>query len=159
MARRPFPQTLRAIEAAHFSWVGPYNPALEPVASPQYLARCQELVRRMGYQFALTEIRHAATIASGSRLPVRIAGLNQGVAPFTYPWPVELALLDARQQVVAVLPIQADIRMWLPGPFQVAADPVVQARPGRYTLALGIRDPWTGRPAIAFANALPRHAG
>src|SRR5579884_94134 len=154
-----FAETLREIEATHFSWVGPYNPALEAAASPEYIARCQQMVRCMGYQFALTEIRHAAAVPSGGRLWIHITGENQGVAPFYYPWPVDLALLDAQQRVVEVLPVRADIRTWLPGPFRIAADPVVHARPGRYTLALGIRDPWSDRPAIAFANALPRHAG
>ena len=35
----------------------------------------------------------------------------------------------------------------------------MHAAPGRYVLALGIIDPYTGRPAIGFANDLPRVNG
>ena len=42
---------------------------------------------------------------------------------------------------------------------RLSAAPTVRVTPGRYTLALGIRDPWTRRPGIGFANALPRRDG
>ena len=35
----------------------------------------------------------------------------------------------------------------------------IDAPAGRYKLALGIRDPWTARPAVAFANKLPQQEG
>ena len=152
-----FAETMREVEAAHFTWVGPYNPALEVAPDPEYTVHCQAMVRRMGYEFALKEIRHARTLSSGSRLKIRITGENQGVAPFYYPWAVKFALLDSQREVVEILPTSADIRTWQPGSFHLEADPPVHARPGRYTLALGIEDPWTHKPAIAFANALPRH--
>ena len=154
-----FARTLAMTEATHFSWVGPYSPAMIPNPSPILLANSQSLVRRMGYEFRLTEIRCPQQIKRGAKIPVTISGVNQGVAPFYYSWSVELALLDAQNRVVEVLPVKADIRKWLPGPFQLAAAPGVSIPPGRYTLALGIRDPWTKRPDIAFANGLPRVAG
>lgn len=154
-----YAQTLRMVEAAHFSWVGPYCPALEHSSAPTFLTNSQALVRRMGYEFQLTEIRHADQVHDGDRLEVTITGENTGVAPFYYPWPVELGLLDAQGRVVETLPVSADIRTWLPGPFRLTARSKVHAPIGRYSLALGIRDPWTGKPAIGFANDLPRHEG
>lgn len=154
-----FGVAMQRLEQAHFSWVGPYNPALGRTDTPEYVARSQAMVRRMGYEFALDEIRYTAQLRSGARLELLLIGKNQGVAPFYYPWPVELALLDAKRRVVATFPLKEDIRRWLPGPFRLSAAPKVSAPPGRYTLALGIRDPWTNRPAIGFANALPRYEG
>ena len=92
-------------------------------------------------------------------MAIELKGINQGVAPFYYPWPIELALLDTAGRAVERLPLRADIRTWLPGPFTLRDAPIARAAPGRYDLALGIRDPWTGRPAIAFANDLPRRDG
>ncbi len=154
-----FAETMHALEAAHFSWVGPYNPALEAAQTPEFTARSQEMVRSMGYEFRLEEIRYPTRLRRGAPFAFQLRGRNQGVAPFYYPWPVELALLNRSRQAVEILPLKADIRQWRPGPFRLTAAPVVRAAPGRYTLALGIRDPWTNRPAIGFANALPRQEG
>ena len=116
-------------------------------------------MRRMGYQFRLTEVRHPAAVAAGGTLSVTIRGENQGVAPFYYPWPVELALIDGAGKVAGRWPLRCDVRAWLPGPFGVDGGVEVHAPAGRYRLALGVIDPWTGRPRVAFANALPRHEG
>jgi hypothetical protein len=191
-----FDRTMQMVERAHVSWIGPYNPALERNPTPEFLARSQQMVRRMGYEYVLREVRWPESVTTGGPLPIRITGRNQGVAPFYYPWPVELALLQGTHtqlaalpmtavkgtplatlpptgvdgtplatlpptavQPVVTLPLAVDLRTWLPGPFRVTAAPAVPAPPGRYTLAIGIRDPWTRRPAIGFANDLPRHEG
>jgi hypothetical protein len=151
-------RTRAMLEASHFSWVGPYSPALEE-PTPEFLERSQALVRRMGYEFSLREVRHPARVKRGAALAFALKGVNQGVAPFYYPWPVDLALLDAAIRVVERLPLSVDIRQWLPGDFALSAAPVVKAAPGRYSLALGIRDPGTDQPRIAFANDLPRKGG
>ena len=150
-----FSETLRVTEVAHFSWVGPYCPALEQNASPEFRKAADSLVRRMGYQFRLSEIRHPAEIKAGVNLRVAITGINEGVAPFYYAWPVELALFDEKEKLAARIPLRADIRTWQPGPFEIKGDVAVTANPGRYKLALGIIDPWTNQPAIQFANSLP----
>ncbi|WP_435021493.1 DUF4832 domain-containing protein [Tundrisphaera sp. TA3] len=154
-----YEHTVEMVERSHFTWVGPYAPALDASRSPEFLGRSEALVRRMGYQFRLDEVRHPATVAPGGSLTVAIRGENQGVAPFYYPWPVELALINAAGKVAGRWPLRCDVRSWRPGPFQVDGGVEANSPPGRYRLALGIIDPWTGRPAIAFANDLPRHEG
>ena len=154
-----FEQSVGMVERGHFTWVGPYCPALDASVSPEFRGRSEALVRRMGYQFRLAEIRHPVSVAAGGTLPVTIRGENQGVAPFYYPWPVELALIDEAGKLAGRWPLRCDVRAWLPGPFGVDAGVEVHAPAGRYRLALGIIDPWTGRPSVAFANDLPRHEG
>ena len=151
--------TLRISETAHFSWVGPYCPALEKSEPPEFRQAAELLVRRMGYQFRLTEFRHTDEVTTGGNLDVAIAGINEGVAPFYYPWPLELALFDLDGKLATRTPLRCDIREWLPGPFHTESRAALKARAGRYRLALGIIDPWTSRPAIRFANALPTQAG
>ena len=153
-----FPHTMDMIAQGHFSWIGPYGPAQE-AQTPALTAHSQVLVRRMGYEFTLREVRLPKRVTAGGRMVCLLRGRNQGVAPFYYPWPVELALLDARGAVVQKMQTPDDIRRWQPGAWTLRASVPVTARPGRYTLALGIRDPLTGRPAIGFANALPNVGG
>lgn len=156
-----YPHMLKMVEEAHFSWVGPYCPALEPSPSPQFTERADELARRMGYQFSLTEIRHDAE-AGGGALKVSIEGENQGVAPFYYPWIIELSLLDRAGRAVARMPTNWNVLKWLPGKFAETATlnlPESLDRSGDYQLALGIIDPLTNLPAIQLANDLKRQDG
>lgn len=153
-----FPHMLRMVEEAHFSWVGPYCPALEPAPSPQFVERAAELVRRMGYQFSLTEIRYDADMRGGA-LKVAIRGENQGVAPFYYAWPIELALLDRAGKPIERMPVPWDVRKWLPGHFSAEALLKPSLKAGDYQLAIGVIDPWTKQPAIEFANDLARKGG
>lgn len=154
-------RTKSMIKAAHFSWVGPYSPALVKPPTPEFAARCQEMVRRMGYELRLSELRHAPTVRRGKALTFLLQGENQGVAPFYYPWPVRVALLNDANRVVDEAPLaKADLQKWQPGPFTLRDTLLFRtAPPGRYRLALGIVDPWTNRPAIGFANHLPRQNG
>jgi hypothetical protein len=154
-----YSRTMKMTDETHFTWVGPYCPALQQQPDREFTARAAALVQKMGYQFALKEIRHPAAIAKGGKLTFSLTGENQGVAPFYYRWQVELALLDSQGGLVEKVPLDWDVRRWLPGKFQADAERAVTAKPGKYQLAIGIRDPWTDRPAIKFANDLPRHDG
>lgn len=145
-----FPTLQKAVESAHFSWVGPYSPPMEQGGDSRFLENSQAIVRRMGYDFRLTRI---SVSRSGSS--VGIEGVNQGVAPFYYPWAVRIGLLDRKNRVVSQWTSRIDLRTWLPGPFKALLKPNLYAPAGRYRLALGIVDPWTQKPAIKFANDLP----
>ena len=93
-------------------------------------------------------------------LRIKIVGLNEGVAPFYYLWPGELALLsDAGKLAAHHIPLRCDIRTWQPGPFELESDVALDAPAGRYKLALGVIDPWTSQPAIRFANNLTTQDG
>lgn len=154
-----FDQTVRMTERGHFTWVGPYCPAPENSNSPDFRQQCESLVRRMGYQFRLTEVRHTGEVAQNKTLVVAIRGINEGVAPFYYRWPVELALFDDVGRLAGRRALDCDPRSWLPGPFAFEGRLDAKVAAGRYKLGIGVIDPWTGRPAIRFANKLPAHEG
>jgi hypothetical protein len=145
--------TRTMVERAHFTWAGPYGPALARSENASFRERSAELVRRMGYEFQLTEVTHPAAVKTGRPVRLSLQGKNNGVAPFYYPWAVEWALLEASGKVVAVERTDWDVRRWLPGEFAESAEVTFDVPPGRYRLGLGIRDPWKDRPAIGFANA------
>lgn len=149
-----YEKTLEMVERSHFTWVGPYCPALESRNSANFSQRSEELVRKMGYEFQITEVTHAQSIVRSEPLSLGFKGKNIGVAPFYYPWVVEWALLDMSGRVVALQPTKWDIRLWLPGEFQEQTQLRFDVPAGKYRLALGIRDPWTNQPVIGLANDL-----
>jgi hypothetical protein len=148
-----YDSTRMMLTRTHFTWIGPYCPALVKSDDDQFRSRSEELVRTMGYNFELTEIKHSGE--SMRTVHITLKGTNTGVAPFYYPWSVEWALLDASDRVVSVQKTDWDIRRWLPGPFAESAEIDFVAPPGRYRLAMGVRDPWKDQPAIRFANDCP----
>lgn len=152
-------KTFGALLRARISWMGPYNPALEAGLDAVRIRRAEALVRRMGYDFRLQRVWLPDSVPAGGRFAFAADLVNQGLAPFYYPWRVELALFADDGREAARFPIAADPRQWLPGGARVAADAAIALRRGVYRVGLGIIDPWRGRPAIGFANALPRKAG
>jgi len=144
-------KTRTMLERMHLSWVGPYCPILETNLSPQELDNARWMVRRMGYQYRLTEVSWQIQERT---LNLQVQGVNEGVAPFYYPWAVEIALLREDDSVAQVHRADVDITRWLPGDFRFSAQMPLQVTGGRYRLALGIRDPWRNVPDIQFANRL-----
>ena len=151
--------TQEMISRSHFSWIGPYGPALDENVSLNLQARSDQLVRKMGYQFRLTEVRHSKRVALGKGCVVLVRGVNEGVAPFYYRWPVKLAWLDTKGNLVSEIKLQDDIRKWLPGKFQFGTVLSVPEQTGIYQLGVGVIDPWKKKPAIRFANELTLQSG
>ena len=121
------------IRAAHFSWIGPYSPAMERRAKTdaKFRARCDALVRLMGYQFRIATVTLPATVRRGQPLALSVTGENEGVAPFYYPWQVQAVLLNADGTVREAVPLpRADIRKWQPGAFITTDAPRFTAPPG-----------------------------
>ncbi len=146
--------TMTMLERAHFTWVGPYCPPLERSSDEEFRRRSQALVRRMGYEFQLAELRHTGVAKTNAPIDISLKGQNNGVSPFYYPWSVEWALLDSTDKVITTQKTPWDLRNWQPGSFTENATFTFDVRPGEYLLALGIRDPWQNQPAIRFANQL-----
>lgn len=150
-----FDTTLVMLERSHFTWVGPYSPALARTKDEQFRRRSEELIRKMGYEFQISEVTHPASVQANQSVRLSLTGKNLGVAPFYYPWSVEWALLDSSGEVVSLQKTDWDIRKWIPGSFSEAVITSFDVPTGKYHLGLGIRDPWKDRPAIRFANDLP----
>ncbi|MBS1726393.1 MAG: DUF4832 domain-containing protein [Armatimonadetes bacterium] len=148
--------TLKAVQDVHFTWIGPYCPALENIESDTFKSNCRQLIRTMGYQFSLTK---ASAQIDGKNLAFRIEGTNDGVAPFYYPWTVRFALLDDQDHVAAQADSTIDIRKWLPGNFRANGSVSFATKPGKYRLALGVIDPYNRVPDVEFANQIDKIDG
>jgi hypothetical protein len=154
-----FSTTMDALKSGHFSWIGPYNPGMERNESATFISRSQEMVRTMGYQYRLKSLSFAPVVRKSRSLKIDIVAENDGVAPFYYPWKVQIAILTLSGSVAAIIPLPDDIRTWQPGPFSIHAVATEKLRPGSYQLALGILDPYTGHPDLQFANKLKYVSG
>ncbi len=50
------------LERSHFTWVGPYCPALVKPKDDIFLKPSEELVRKLGYEFQITEVTHPSSV-------------------------------------------------------------------------------------------------
>jgi hypothetical protein len=154
-----WPTLVKAVEQAHFTWIGPYAPPLETPPNDVYRQRMDELVRKLGYEYRWTSIDRPVEIGANKELSFSLKGTNQGVAPFYYPWQVQYALIDSSDKAAQVWDSPADIRKWLPGNFQAETQASVTVAPGDYWIAVGIVDPYTKQRRISFANDLKKVDG
>ncbi len=148
--------TVRAVNDVHFSWIGPYCPALQKSPSQEYRDNCEALVRRMGYQFSLKD---ASVEFDGQQGALVLNGFNDGAAPFYYPWKLKAALVRPDGTVTNEQDTDVDIRTWQPGKFHVETHFALNAPTGTYRLAIGIIDPYTSKPRIDFASKLDHVQG
>lgn len=143
--------TIAQAKSTHISWLGPNTPATFTANGTQqkYL---NQLLNTIGYRFVVHKEIHEASVAPGSDLNVKLDLENQGVAPFYFPWVLELSLADANGEIVAKAETSADIRKWLPGKVTTShALPIPDELPaGSYTVCIAILDPQNGEPAIEW---------
>ena len=117
--------------------------------------RTIEAARRLGYEFHVPGASFPEQ-AVGPRLPVAVRVENRGVAPFYYPWRVELGILGRDGRVVLTHPTDWSVLNLLPGkpPRAWNTDlPVEGLEPGDWGLALRIVNPLPGGRPLRFANA------
>ena len=149
--------TLKNLLDGHFSWIGPYCPALIETQDNGFLSNSAELLRRMGYDFRILTYQHKRVVSKGEPLQLFLIGANHGVAPFYYPWSVELALIDASGKIVTTK-TDLDIRRWRPGEFRtLLTAPTANIPAGKYRLGIGVIDPWSKKPRLQFSSKMDLH--
>ncbi|MGE5703071.1 MAG: DUF4832 domain-containing protein [Clostridia bacterium] len=145
-------ELLTQAKATHISWMGPNTPAKFDTDSEQqqYL---NKFLNTIGYRFSLAKESHAKKVTAGSRLNVSMEWKNSGIAPFYFPWPLELSLADESGKIVLKTNTAENIRKWLPGTTKTTRSlPIPPSLPtGTYTICAAIVDPHTGLPGIQFA--------
>jgi hypothetical protein len=144
-------ETNRTFGTTYIFWLGTYG------LSEQTRVGANEVTKGTGYRFLLHAVEYSGALSPTRELSVAFETSNVGVAPFYYPWQVELSLLDPiTRAVVWAAPFPGvDIRTWQPGAAR-ATHAHVFAVPasvpyGEYILALAILDPGGGLPSLRFA--------
>jgi len=103
-----------------------------------------EIERRLGYRFVLTEGRFTKEVKAGEPMKVRFTLRNDGFAAAVNARPAELVLTDAAGTVVSSVTLEADPRFWFGGEthtVEAAFEAPASLRPGKtYTLWLNLPD-------------------
>ena len=118
--------------------------------------KASQIQNALGYRFVISEASHTAVVAAGGSLAVNVKLTNTGSSPIHYPWPLEVALADARTRKVAwrTLWDGVDPRTWLPGvPINLDGNfvPPAGLAAGPYVVTLALLDPSGLVPAARFA--------
>ena len=146
---------LTYIENTHTSVLG-WN-----VGSPTFstdkisVNNAARLQKKLGYRFVINEASFPNKLNTEEKATIKFKVSNIGVAPFYYPWPVELSLLDDNHNPVFSVQPEEDIRTWLPGEtHEISLDLAIGSDipAGTYTLALAVLDTGGNLPALRFAN-------
>lgn len=118
--------------------------------------KASQIQNALGYRFVIDEAAYSAVVARGGALAVQLKVRNTGSSAFHYPWPLEIALADARTRKVVWRSLWdgQDLRNWLPGETISLARtftlPATLAS-GQYVVTLAILDPAGQVPAARFA--------
>lgn len=152
MDKNNFKQTMNMVQVTHISWLGPNSPADYPFGG-KLQQNLNTLLKKMGYRFRIVSETHEQWARPGNPLTVAMTWENSGVAPFYYPWKIELSLENQKGEIEARTEIQDDIRAWHPGIGRINTFLSIPAniRKGQYTLCIAILDPSTGLPGIELA--------
>lgn len=114
------------------------------------LAKLQEFDRKIGYRYALRQIRLPLQAKPGTKFELEFFADNVGCAPIYRPY--KLALRFKQGKRTRVVHFREDIRTWLPGHnyFSERVELPRGFEPGEVKVALGIVDA-TDTPRVWFA--------
>jgi len=118
------------------------------------LSKLHELARRSGYRFVLSSVSHGASVSPGEKLAVHMKWSNVGVGRLYRQYPLVVYLVDAERKIACQERQNGvDPSAWLPGEYDVSGGIQIPKtlRAGTYTLAVGLVDRDTQKPAIRLA--------
>lgn len=146
-----FDLNLDFIVRNHWSFIGPAGGSLL-VAEGTLLDNAQTAYKKMGYRFRIEEARWNNPAAG--QLPLAVTINNDGSAPFYYPWPVRISLLDSEGVAMDVEMTEGhwDCRAWMPGESVMVTRIPLPIVAGDYKIRFSIIDPQTNLPGIRLAN-------
>ena len=116
---------------------------------PEWKSAFDEFQKQIGYRFVLKKLECPTRIKPGSMAQINMWWFNAGVAPVYRDYLLALEIGDT------VLPLETDIKQWLPGDsvYENTAPIPWDLKPGKYRLRVALLDPRTRIPAIRLAIA------
>ena len=144
----PLQDFRRCVEETRVSWLMDSGMFREQ-ATPERLERAMAAVRRMGYEFRVTNV-------TLEERRIRITLVNQGVAPFYHPWKVVFRELDANGEASGPeIESRHTLQGVLPG-VPVTWEQMLGAESGGSGppgVLMQVKNPLTGVAPVRFANA------
>lgn len=108
--------------------------------------------KSLGYELRATEVKSGRR---GDKLDLAVRIRNDGVAPFSYDWPLQVAAVGRDGRIARTWRTPWKLTGIMPGvPAELTATlPVKDLRRGEYTLVLRAANPLRGGMPLRFANA------
>jgi hypothetical protein len=150
-----------AVDTTHVSWLIAHSLFVTEAVRGGIEERALAGAARMGYELYVSAVQ-LANPAAEAPLELGLRVQNTGVAPFYYSWPLQLGVLDASNNLVAVWDTPWQLPELLPaspgGERKLYTEwHFKQERhglePGAYTLALRAVNPLPNGKPLRFANA------
>lgn len=145
----------KCVQQTHVSWLMDTG-MFRKQQSDSRVENATREVQRMGYEFHIVSAKHQRTEAGGTAIEIRVR--NTGVAPFYFPWTVQLAevkdgiverTIDVDWSIVKLLPGEAP-RRWS---VEVPTAPERQLAERQFTrYAIRIVNPLPNGMPLRFAN-------
>ena len=143
-------ETMQFIQESHTTFLGPRSGA--DVTEPSLKEEILTMSGEMGYCFRLSEVMlRKLWWHPGYCLTIGME--NIGVAPFYENWPLLVCIYHEAGERVYEQKEDIKVSTLLPGKHTLnilLRDLELPA--GQYTIAVGLIDPMTGLPGVAFAN-------
>lgn len=147
------------VDATHASWLIAHAIFTAPTVQGKAAEKILAGAKRLGYEFYVPAVRLTGARA-GQPLQAGVRIQNLGVAPFYYPWQVQLGALDGSNKLVATWDVPWDLRTILPASAARAqpyyeftfAPPNLALNNGTYTLVMRVVNPLPNGKSLQFAN-------
>ena len=141
----------KCVEQTHASWLmdsGMFNKK----PNKERLARAEEEVRRMGYEFYVSEVN---LVQRSNKLHIQMKIQNRGVAPFYYDWKLEYGLIEKGELQKRFVSTGDVTNIPADGAIQIWNDVIDLAElpQSNYTLAIRIPNALPKGQPVRFANA------
>jgi len=133
-----------------------FNNKSSPIP-PRWWGEMEEFIKKMGYRFVINYLTLPSVVRAGEVLPVESEWENMGVAPTYRNYVIEFKLIPMSRRSKAIEindpEYNTDIRKWLPGIHQLNLELEIPAsvKPGKYNLAVALKDPYTREVAVKLA--------
>jgi hypothetical protein len=116
---------------------------------PPWKPAFDEFQKQIGYRFVLKKLEYPTHVSGGSMAQVNMWWFNAGVAPVYRDYLLGLEI------GTSVIPLEANIRQWLPGDsvYENSIPVPSDLKPGKYRLRVALLDPATHTPVIQLAIA------
>lgn len=157
MLKTNITETVSLIKDTHTTFLGPKCPISSgnryaETDDSVYYEGVAKVLRAMGYRLGITKAEISGVSSKGIA-SVELTWTNDGAAPLYFDLPVWIYSLDSNGNVVSKTEIDTDLSKLLPGKtLKTTVKIDLSAKAEGTSLAVGIVDPLTGKPAVELVN-------